>query len=265
MKKGDLSRLETFSELNGCPSDPKEYQDFFASLSSEFNDIENEAEKARNVAEEARNVAEEAKQAEILKSLGERLAKPEYANVLRKAFPNGIDLQNPESLADPKTRDALKKAFADPSLRKELFDAALTNDAKTGGKDAEFFATQFRDLGVIDHAEWRRITEEAVKTKEFPGTKDAPKDGRTALAENFSSVGDGRTYFALGRRDGDNRQFDEFVRVSPDGKSASKEIVGKYGYSLTLEPLPLETAKSAERESKRAELADAQAGKSKIS
>ena len=40
--------------------------------------------------------------------------------------------------------------------------------------------------------------------------------------------------------------------------------MGKYGYSLTLEPLPLETAKSAERESKRTELAEAQAGKSKI-
>lgn len=272
LKKGDLSRLETFSELNGCPSDPKEYQDFFGLLSSEFNDVENETEKAKNVAEEAKNVAEEAKnvaeeakQAKILKSLGERLLKPEYATILQKAFPNGeIDLRNPEHLANPKNIDALKKAFANPVLREELFKAALANDAKTGGKDAEFFATQFRDLGVIDHAEWRKIVEESSRTKESPTEKNAPKDGRTALAENFSSAGDGRTYFALGRRDGDSRQFDEFVRVSPDGKTASKEIVGKYGYSLTLEPLPLEAAKSAEREAKLGELDEARAGKTKI-
>lgn len=255
LKKGDLSRLETFSELNGCPSDSKEYQDFFVSLSNEFNDVENEAERTKNVAEEA-------KQAKILRSVGERLSKPEYATVLQKAFPNGeVDFQNPEHLANRKNIDALKKAFANPTLREELFKAALANDAKTGGKDAEFFATQFRDLGVIDHAEWRKIVEESSKAKESPTEKNAPKDGRTALAGNFNSTGDGRTFFALDRTGSDGRKFDEFVRVSPDGKTASKEIVGKYGYSLTVEPVPLETGKTAAKES---ELATAQEEKGRI-
>ncbi len=183
-----------------------------------------------------------------------------YPDILKKAFPpeGKCDLTNENDLK--KFEEAFKK---DPSLRKELFDAALANDAKTGGKDAEFFATQFRDLGIIDHAEFRDLFKNAPE-KSGPGTEKSPVNGRTALAENFSSAGDGRTYFALGRRDGENRQFDEFVRVSPDGKSASKEIVGKYGYSITLEPLPLQTAKSAERESKAGELAAAESGKAKI-
>lgn len=159
------------------------------------------------------------------------------------------------------------KAFANEFLSdlKKSFEDAKANggDTSKAAEDLRFFATQFRDLGIIDHAEFRDLFKNAPE-KSGPDTNKSPVNGRTALAENFSSAGDGRTYFALDRTGSDGRQFDEFVRVSPDGKSASKEIVGKYGYSITLEPLPLQTAKAAERESKAGELATAESGKSKI-
>ncbi|MDQ1344436.1 MAG: hypothetical protein QG650_1158, partial [Patescibacteria group bacterium] len=187
-----------------------------------------------------------------LRLVAERLAKPEYAQILGKAFSDGkFDLSNPEHQA--KLEAALK---SDAKLRKELFDAARANDEETGGSDLKFFATQFRDLGVIDHAEFRKIFEEAAPKPETD--KRSPTAGPTVLAGNYSATGDGRTFFALDRAGSDGRKFDEFVRVSPDGKTVSKEIVGRYGYSLTVEPVPNETGETAAKES---ELADAKTEK----
>lgn len=179
-----------------------------------------------------------------------------YPDILKKAFPpeGKCDLTNENDLK--KFEETFKK---DPALRKELFDAARANDAQTGGSDLKFFAEKFRDLGVIDHAEFRKIFEEPA-TKSLENPNKSPVDGRTALAGNFNSTGDGRTFFALDRTGSDGRKFDEFVRVSPDGKTASKEIVGKYGYSLTLD-VPLETGKVAAKEG---ELASAESEKGRV-
>ncbi len=196
-----------------------------------------------------------------IKSIRERLSQ--HKDIAKKYESQLADLEKGDfKPEDPKVREFAKSLLSDfQSKIKSLAESG--QDTSKAAEDLRFFATQFRDLGIIDHAEFRDLFKNAPE-KSGPGTEKSPVNGRTALAENFSSAGDGRTYFALGRRDGENRQFDEFVRVSPDGKSASKEIVGKYGYSITLEPLPLQTAKSAERESKAGELAAAESGKAKI-
>lgn len=172
-----------------------------------------------------------------------------------------------EGLRDGTLKGNEAKAFAKQVIEelKSSLEAAKASggDTSKAQEDLRFFAEKFRDLGVIDHAEFRKIFEESGP-KSFDKPNKPQDDGRTALANNYVSTGDGRTYFALDRRDADGRKFDEFVRLSPDGKTASKEIVGKYGYSITLEPLPLETGKAAEMEAKTGELTNAQNEKGRI-
>lgn len=194
----------------------------------------------------------------VAKEMRSRISK--YPDLTEKYESQLADLEKGDfNPTDPKVREFAKNLLSDfQSKLKSLSESG--QDTTKAAEDLKFFAEKFRDLGVIDHAEFRKIFEEPA-TKSLENPNKSPVDGRTALAGNFNSTGDGRTFFALDRAGSDGRKFDEFVRVSPDGKTASKEIVGKYGYSLTVEPVPLETGKTAAKES---ELATAQEEKGRV-
>ncbi len=219
-----------------------------------------EIAQATEVAEKKTEVAEKKTEefAQVTKEMRDRISKypgmsEKYEQTLAKLESGKLNVESKE--AKTFARDILS------DLKKSFEDAkANGGDTSKAAEDLKFFAEKFRDLGVIDHAEFRKIFEEPA-TKSLENPKKSPVDGRTALAGNFNSTGDGRTFFALDRTGSDGRKFDEFVRVSPDGKTASKEIVGKYGYSLTVEPVPLETGKTAAKES---ELTTAQEEKGRV-
>ena len=145
------------------------------------------SEAAKEKSEAAKEKSEAAKEkSDRINSIRERLSQ--YGDLASKYESQLADLEKGDfDPTDPKVHEFAKNLLSDfQSKIKSLAESG--QDTSKAAEDLKFFATQFRDLGVIDHAEWRRITEEAVKTKEFPGSKDAPKDGRTALAENFSSA-----------------------------------------------------------------------------
>lgn len=84
-------------------------------------------------------------------------------------------------------------------LKKSFEDAkANGGDTSKAAEDLKFFAEKFRDLGVINHEEFRDLFKNDSQ-KSGPDTNKSPADGRTALAGNFNSTGDGRTFFALDR------------------------------------------------------------------
>ena len=212
---------------------------------------------SKDAAADSKDAAAKSIDAEVAQTrleLASKLGKPEYAKILAKAFPDGkFDPEVPGSLE--KLEAVLKSS---PALRDEIFEAAKANDEKSGGNDLAFFAAKFRDLGVIDHAEYRRRMVGESAERRLAGMPNSETgQGLAALRGTYSTIGDGRTFFALDRV-GYGGKFDEFVRVSPDGKSAAKEIVGKYGYSLTIEPVRLEDPGSAARK-RETEVANAHA------
>ncbi|MFZ3233172.1 MAG: hypothetical protein WA194_06740 [Patescibacteria group bacterium] len=154
--------------------------------------------KAEIVAEKKTEVAEKKTEefAQVAKEMRDRISKypgmsEKYEQTLAKLESGKLDVESKEA-----------KIFAHDILSdlKKSFEDAKANggDTSKAAEDLRFFAEKFRDLGVISHQDFRDLFKNDSQ-KSSPDTNKSPVDGRTALAGNFNSTGDGRTFFALDR------------------------------------------------------------------
>ena len=164
----------------------KECQD---GLPISVSDISKLAEKfeiaqVADAAEKNKSDAEKNKSDELQKVSELIAALPSRRPDLSQKF--GERLKDWES---GKLSSAEKTALARDILSdlKKSFEDAKANGADTSkaAEDLRFFAIQFRDLGVIDHAEFKKLFEEPVQ-KSVPGQKT--QETQIAATQNFSSA-----------------------------------------------------------------------------